>query len=726
MKKLINMMLLLIVLISLISFSVNAATTDYQRTSVARFDFGRVGDGLRGGLNRIEDFFSGGWQNYEKTVVFVIFFFLFFSAYLIGMKKAMGGELTRAHTTFAFTAAFLSSFIIVITLRFDWVNLEYVAWFLIAVLILFMIYSLLVKLGLEKHKFLAFILALLLTALLLWLIWYLMSEGRPLEGLGKVNDWFKDITRRAKVGKGPGKKPEGVGVGKEEEKKGWLGKYWWVVLLILLALAGGGIGGKKVWNRWRRGRPSGGGPPRVEGGPRTRGAGERAPARDPLENLLRRLNNLLKIKDNIQKFIIKLEKEKKKLEGGVDVTGDKIKKGGVDHFVSEILPRLSDRKSKQYQEFDEEYKSLKRLFEINLRLTTLYNRLLSIEDYIINNLSNIKGYIERLEISSDRLEKINILLGKLGDVSRKILSELRDYFKLESEEKLDEDKIKNLLSEENRQNLIRKEWEEEVKREKHLANVTKKEFDLFKKINRNIDEEKRILDRIIKILKGEEKKVEKGEKKGEGRPIVTGKIKLVKVPTFAKKESDMIGSAVSTAPKRWGISKQILDKTYQEIVARFGEIKNKGFSVEDIKIVDNRLPSDVYVPHRVLKNNPYSGRDMEWIVRYIGKIYGPLNAHWDNNVERIKERIRIVKQSAKEDSVFKRRYYENKDLFISPGDASRLYEDIEGEQRDPEMIEKMKTLDRAWQSWWNIFVLGVWQFNRLIRAINMAIQKQGT
>jgi len=170
MKKKLALIFVMIALVSLISVSAD------------------LGDFFRAGLTPIEDFFSGGWQNYEKSVSFILFFFLFFSAYLIGMKKSMG-ELTRAHTVFAVAAAFLSSFIIVISMGFEWVNLAYIAWFLIGVLILFLIYSLLSKV-MEKNKFWAFVLALILTALLLWLIWYLMNEGRPLDGFGRVSQMF--------------------------------------------------------------------------------------------------------------------------------------------------------------------------------------------------------------------------------------------------------------------------------------------------------------------------------------------------------------------------------------------------------------------------------------------------------------------------------------------------------------------------------------------------------
>lgn len=236
-KKLLNITMLLIFLISLISFSANAA----------------FGDIFRAGLTPIEDFFNGGWRNYEKTVAFLVFFLLFFSAYLIGMKKAMG-ELTRAHTVFAFTAAFLSAFIITVSMRFDWVNLVYIAWFLIGVLTLFGVYALLGKMGLEKHKFWAFILALILTALLLWLIWYLMSEGRPLERLGGASGWLRGIGERARGisgGGGEGKSdlwPEGVppsGEGeattpttsKEEGRQ--LGKFWWIIIAVITLITGG-------------------------------------------------------------------------------------------------------------------------------------------------------------------------------------------------------------------------------------------------------------------------------------------------------------------------------------------------------------------------------------------------------------------------------------------------------------------------------------------------------
>ena len=97
-KKIVNIILLMVVLISLFSVVVESAT---------------IAEGFRAGLNTIENFFKGGWQSYERTITFVVFFFLFFSAYLIGAKKAFSenGKLGRPHMVFAFVAALYLSFI---------------------------------------------------------------------------------------------------------------------------------------------------------------------------------------------------------------------------------------------------------------------------------------------------------------------------------------------------------------------------------------------------------------------------------------------------------------------------------------------------------------------------------------------------------------------------------------------------------------------------------------
>ncbi len=397
-KKAINMVLLFIFIGSLISLSANAA----------------FGDIFRAGLNPIEDFFRGGWQNYEKTVSFLVFFFLFFSAYLIGMKKSMG-ELTRAHITFAFVAAFLSSFIITVSMRFDWINLKYIAWFLIAVLILFLMYSLLSKMF-EKHKFLAFLLALLLTALLLWLIWYLMSEGRSLERFGRISDVFgrfgkEKIPKREPLGAGPPIGREEPGAAPEvkppvtPEGKGWFGRNWWIVLILLIpALVGGGYGLKKGIDRWKGRRG-------VEGGP----GGEKPPKSIEVEEkfLLDLLDKLIKIQELIMKGF------KDKIKHGIILTkeesqGYNFPDPDIAWFYKEENIKTTNEISKEISKLVEYNKGLIEKLNEGLRLDV---KEMGVLKYLAQELKNEEEAV--LQAVNEYYE------GKYYDRSSYYLSEIK-------------------------------------------------------------------------------------------------------------------------------------------------------------------------------------------------------------------------------------------------------------------------------------------------------------
>jgi hypothetical protein len=169
MKKTMNLILLSILLVSAFSASADAAIFENM-------------------FDSIEDFLDDGWKDSQKIVTFVVLFFLFFSAYLMGMKKAFK-DVTRAHIVFAFTAAFLSAFIITTTIEINVEILKWVGIALLAIILLFGIFVALIKMGMEKHKILAFLLALLLTALIIGLI-LLFVLG---DGLDSFKDFFDDV-----------------------------------------------------------------------------------------------------------------------------------------------------------------------------------------------------------------------------------------------------------------------------------------------------------------------------------------------------------------------------------------------------------------------------------------------------------------------------------------------------------------------------------------------------
>jgi len=239
-KKVVNITLLLILLVSLISISVNAAT---------------ISDAFRGGFLRITDFLTSGWMQYQKTVTFLIFFFLFLPTYLMGMKKAFG-EISRAHKVFAVTAAFTSALIIAVSLRFDFINLKYIALALLGILGVYVIYSLLSKV--IKNKLLALILALIIAALILWLIWYLISGdkafpevGSWFEGVGKGDRTAKEFPSKV-VQTPPEKKQEEVTKQEETIKKQGAGREWSKLMYLLPLLLIPLIFTARAWRRKRR------------------------------------------------------------------------------------------------------------------------------------------------------------------------------------------------------------------------------------------------------------------------------------------------------------------------------------------------------------------------------------------------------------------------------------------------------------------------------------------
>ncbi len=202
-KKQITLLIILtMLLLSILPLSVNA---------------GRISNAFANSLRGFENLLRGGLGSYEKTLLFFIFFLLFFSAYLIGMKKAFN-KLTRPHMTFAFAAALLSSIAIVYSKRFSFINLSYILWFLIFVVILAILYSIISKI--IKNKLLALILGILIIITSFWLLRNLAEEGKPLEVLGDFSDWVGGISSIEKPWPTePGTIPRKQAAGKPKEEQ---------------------------------------------------------------------------------------------------------------------------------------------------------------------------------------------------------------------------------------------------------------------------------------------------------------------------------------------------------------------------------------------------------------------------------------------------------------------------------------------------------------------------
>ncbi|MDA1196815.1 MAG: hypothetical protein O2779_02535 [Nanoarchaeota archaeon] len=150
-----------------------------------------VSEAFTGALDTLENFFSGGWQQHEKSLAFMIVFVLFFSAFMIGAKKAFG-EINRPVVAFSVTAALLSATILVITSNFTLVRFGIIASGLLFLMVMAVVHTLLMKMGMEKTGW-SLLLAFLITALLFGLGAVVSGEGGVLSGLGGPFRWLDGL-----------------------------------------------------------------------------------------------------------------------------------------------------------------------------------------------------------------------------------------------------------------------------------------------------------------------------------------------------------------------------------------------------------------------------------------------------------------------------------------------------------------------------------------------------
>ena len=135
-----------------------------------------VGRPFSVGARNFNSFFQGGWRAYDEFILFGLLFLLLFVAFYMALGKAMGGS-NRQTATLAFIIAFASALSIVAGTNFTIDSFAYVAMGLAFLILTILIQSLLIKAGMEKHKFAAFILALLIALFLAFLLGKLLSSG---------------------------------------------------------------------------------------------------------------------------------------------------------------------------------------------------------------------------------------------------------------------------------------------------------------------------------------------------------------------------------------------------------------------------------------------------------------------------------------------------------------------------------------------------------------------
>ena len=163
----------------------------------------------------IQDFMDGKYSQYDKAVSFTLLFFLFTAVFVASLRKAMGKEMGRQAAVIGIIIALISATGLVMGTNLQFKDYMWVFGGLLAIILLFVIYALAIKFGMENNKGWAFFLALILTALLLALA---LGAFKNIDwGFGGIIDKIKGIGG----GGGAGGKTEQVTDAEKAEFEMW-------------------------------------------------------------------------------------------------------------------------------------------------------------------------------------------------------------------------------------------------------------------------------------------------------------------------------------------------------------------------------------------------------------------------------------------------------------------------------------------------------------------------
>ena len=216
-----------------------------------------IGDGFRGGLLSVNNFFSGQqFQPYAKTIDFVFFALFFTAVYMMGARYAFK-EMKRPEQVIVILLGLMTAFLLVLAGWSATILLPYIHW--LFYILLFAFYFWLLK-GI-KSKFWRFLLALLLTLLTIWLLSLLTAGFIAPDTSGYVGPFFESLKGISfpELPKAPGipsaitdlfSQPSAPPTGPSTLPpapiptggKGFfdfLKDWWWLLLLLLLLLLGG-------------------------------------------------------------------------------------------------------------------------------------------------------------------------------------------------------------------------------------------------------------------------------------------------------------------------------------------------------------------------------------------------------------------------------------------------------------------------------------------------------
>ena len=378
-------------------------------------------DSFRGGLIQINDFFaSEQYKAYAAAIDFFFFSFLFIAIYMMGARYAFK-EVKRPEQVIVILLGLMTAFLMVLGGFSATILLPYMNW-LLYVLLFILIWLMLKSI---KSKFWRFVLALLLTLLIIGLLQWLYNNlttpdiSADTGFLSSLFEGFKGI-KFPEISGQPGVPPylqDLFGTAtttptgpelttlptvptptvKPEGKGGIFGSgvsWWWLLLLLLLVFAfkgprkllGSGL------NRLR-GRQRG-----EKGAATEQPTGEHLPEEEIIDDLINDITNAINQKIAILKKIRGVVKDKE--------TGEQRIQGFLDLYHKKIVDPLfyGDRDAKEYQELMGEHQEVTDLIKIELELEKDLLELMRIEDELIGKGKLPLGTWEREKFSGRLIE----------------------------------------------------------------------------------------------------------------------------------------------------------------------------------------------------------------------------------------------------------------------------------------------------------------------------------
>ncbi len=213
------------------------------------------------------------------------------------------------------------------------------------------------------------------------------------------------------------------------------------------------------------------------------------------------LENILNQKKELGNDIRELENKKYKISKSEHFGAliNFINEDRYSKFISEIVPELMNKRSKEYDALSKEEGLLRDILAYNITLAERLVRLVKLEEYVIGIIANenwITGQI-RVMYTKERFRPAMELFGRLTDIATSVRTSVLILFKAKEQEEKVGDEIIHMLDMEVG-NRVKEAWlSEEIKDEKTFETVMAEDFQDYYVVERGLKEQIKVIEELL-------------------------------------------------------------------------------------------------------------------------------------------------------------------------------------------------------------------------------------